>query len=757
MIGNIGQSAVGGRCHRAARARSRKPARKATAEAAPAAPREALTSWTARTPVQAVAPEFCKSLPPTPTAVAASVRRSSAAPARGRCGTACTSSRRSWWDPGRAYRDRWRRSTGSTSAIFRSSMPYGGRQRAKARRSRCAKARGEALMKGESPYRRDDGRRGQPRDAGCAPRDGSATASSMDVPSLHGDADHHRRGGQHRADAGGQGATSCRTPSISATRCASGGCASPSCRRWRRSTRRCRSTIEAAAPVQDGRPRPDHRRRSSTARSRSTTRSTSRPRKIKKIDSPVAGRANVLVVPDLEAGNMLAKSLSFLAGADAAGIVLGARVPIILTSRADLGDDAPRLVRASPRWSRKRGASGRARRWPDRGGRHRRFSTPARRASSSRFSTGGERPAAVRRWHGSRRGLLHAPRFVAKDADGKTRRREELGAGRRDSVTTAHSRISVGFLREPLPRASSSAPSATGSFTAALTSCGAGARRRRRARARSRSCIPLAPLHQPHNLAPIRRSLERLPRIAAGRLLRHRIPSHPAGSRAGASRCRGRLPIAACALRLPRHCPTRYIAGVLPTFDPKAAAGKVVVLHLGNGASMCAMAGRAQHGEHHGLHRGRRLADGHALPATSIRASCSTCWTSSRWTRARSRSCSYQRVGTAGRVGHFERHAHAGGQQRGPVRGLAVDLFASTGSAASWARSRPRSGGLDADRVHRRDRREQPLVTRTRVREAAWLGVTTRRRRECASAGHASARAASQRAWRRGSFRPTRN
>lgn len=55
----------------------------------------------------------------------------------------------------------------------------------------------------------------------------------------------------------------------------------------------------------------------------------------KQIRSPVAGRANVLLVPDLEAGNMLAKSLSFLAGADAAGIVLGARVPIILTSRAD--------------------------------------------------------------------------------------------------------------------------------------------------------------------------------------------------------------------------------------------------------------------------------------------------------------------------------------------------------------------------------------------------------------------------------------
>jgi phosphate acetyltransferase len=56
---------------------------------------------------------------------------------------------------------------------------------------------------------------------------------------------------------------------------------------------------------------------------------------IKHIVSPVAGRANVLVVPDLEAGNMLAKSLSFLAGAECAGIVLGAKVPIILTSRAD--------------------------------------------------------------------------------------------------------------------------------------------------------------------------------------------------------------------------------------------------------------------------------------------------------------------------------------------------------------------------------------------------------------------------------------
>jgi phosphate acetyltransferase len=55
----------------------------------------------------------------------------------------------------------------------------------------------------------------------------------------------------------------------------------------------------------------------------------------KKIVSPVAGKADILLAPDLEAGNMIAKQLQYLAGADSAGIVLGTRVPIVLTSRAD--------------------------------------------------------------------------------------------------------------------------------------------------------------------------------------------------------------------------------------------------------------------------------------------------------------------------------------------------------------------------------------------------------------------------------------
>lgn len=57
--------------------------------------------------------------------------------------------------------------------------------------------------------------------------------------------------------------------------------------------------------------------------------------KTKKVVSPVAGRADILLVPDLEAGNILAKQLQYLAGADSAGVVLGTRAPIVLTSRAD--------------------------------------------------------------------------------------------------------------------------------------------------------------------------------------------------------------------------------------------------------------------------------------------------------------------------------------------------------------------------------------------------------------------------------------
>ena len=77
---------------------------------------------------------------------------------------------------------------------------------------------------------------------------------------------------------------------------------------------------------------------------------------IKGIVSSVAGRADIFVVPDLEAGNMLAKQLEYLAGAQLAGVVLGSRVPIVLTSRAvkiqaRLASCAIALLLARKKWS----------------------------------------------------------------------------------------------------------------------------------------------------------------------------------------------------------------------------------------------------------------------------------------------------------------------------------------------------------------------------------------------------------------------
>ena len=147
-------------------------------------------------------------------------------------------------------------------------------------------------------------------------------------------ADHHRCRGEHRADARGQDRTSCRTPSTWRTRSAIPEVRVAILSAMETVNPKIQSTIEAAAlckmadrgqitgALLDGPLALDNAICPEAAA-------------IKHIVSPVAGRANLLVVPDLEAGNMLAKSLSFLAGADTAGIVLGARVPIILTSRAD--------------------------------------------------------------------------------------------------------------------------------------------------------------------------------------------------------------------------------------------------------------------------------------------------------------------------------------------------------------------------------------------------------------------------------------
>ena len=101
--------------------------------------------------------------------------------------------------------------------------------------------------------------------------------------------------------------------------------------------------------------------------------------------------------------------------------------------------------------------------------------------------------------------------------------------------------------------------------------------------------IPLAPLHQPHNLAPIRTILDASPAHAAGRLLRHRVPSQPGACRAGVRpaatadrRRRAALRLSRPVVRIPgrRNCATA---------SPELASGRVIIAHLGNGASLCAI------------------------------------------------------------------------------------------------------------------------------------------------------------------------
>jgi len=188
---------------------------------------------------------------------------------------------------------------------------------------------------------------------------------------------------------------------------------------------------------------------------------------------------------------------------------------------------------------------------------------------------------------GQAEGLFTSPRFVAKDAQGRGLAEKAWGDGVRLGHDGALDHL-VSFLRTDLAQhrliavghrvvhgglAYSAPVRVDASVLAALE-----------------KFVPLAPLHQSHNLAPIRALMERapsLPQVACFDTAFHH----------------GQRPVAQ-AFALPKAITDRgvrrygfhglsyeYIAQVLPDYDARAAAGKTVVLHLGNGASMCAIAG----------------------------------------------------------------------------------------------------------------------------------------------------------------------
>jgi len=208
-------------------------------------------------------------------------------------------------------------------------------------------------------------------------------------------------------------------------------------------------------------------------------------------------------------------------------------------------------------------------------------------SSSLKFSLFAERGGALELTAGGQtEGLYTAPRFVAKDRDRKTLAEKSWGEGVKLGHDGALDHL-IAFLRGELG-------------DARLAGVGhrvvhGGLEYSRPVRvdanvlAALEKYVPLAPLHQPHNLAPIRTLLQRqpdLPQVACFDTAFHRVQ-----------------PEVAQAFALPKSITDRgvrrygfhglsyeYIASVLPAHDPKAAAGKTVVLHLGNGSSMCAMA-----------------------------------------------------------------------------------------------------------------------------------------------------------------------
>src|SRR5678815_3199223 len=207
-------------------------------------------------------------------------------------------------------------------------------------------------------------------------------------------------------------------------------------------------------------------------------------------------------------------------------------------------------------------------------------------SSSLKFSLFLVRGEELELWiRGQVEGFATTTTFVAKDAGGKTvaERRWQPGAGLGHDGAIAHL---VEFLRGVMGsnrlvaighRVVHGGPdySAPVVVNAELVQ-------------RLEDLVPLAPLHQPHNLAPIRHALEEmptLPQVACFDTAFHRAQPELAQAYA--------LPESITSRGVRRYgfhgLSCEYVAGALRTVDPIAAAGRVVVAHLGNGASMCAM------------------------------------------------------------------------------------------------------------------------------------------------------------------------
>ena len=452
---------------------------------------------------------------------------------------------------------------------------------------------------------------------------------------------------------------------------------------------------------------------------------------------------------------MLAKSLSFLAGADAAGIVLGARVPIILTSRADSDADAPRLVRRRRRWSRMRAASSCRAQWPETPMADRRSSssTPARRASSSRSSCRQRRRARAAAARADR-GALHRAALRRQGRRGHERRRARRGPRARSSATTARSTHLVAFLRERAggatarrrrpprrPRRHATTRrrcASTQRVLAALDALRAARAAAPAAQPRADPCVAAARARTcRRSPASTPRSTARNPELAQMFALPHEL--HEAGVR--------RYGFHGLSLRVHR-------LGAADGRSRSAAAGRTVVLHLGNGASMCALHGgrsvastmgfTAVDGLPMGTRCGSLDPGVRALPDGRARHGCA---------RDREAALPAVRACSASRASSSDMRTLLA--QRRAARAARDRPLRLPHRAASSARSPPRSAGSTRSSSPPASARTRRRSARAFARDAAWLGVELDAAANAAGGPRISA--AASRVPRLGRCRPTRN
>ena len=442
-------------------------------------------------------------------------------------------------------------------------------------------------------------------------------------------------------DLRGQASTSCRTPSTwrgsSASRAAGRDPLGGGDGELRRSPRRSTPPPSARWPTAGRSPAA-----SSTGRSRSTTRSRWRRRgQGHRLARGRAGRHPGGARSRVRQHARQAARIPRRARSGA-GIVLGARVPIVLTRRADAARDS-----RPPRSSRS--CAGRARLFA--AGEDRSIARPS--ASSS--STRGRRPSSSR--CSGRRAIAGARAALAGEVDGlgaqpalrrpRRRRRtlaEPSGWRRaRPRRRAAHPRR-IEARHGDGPRAARRR--ATAWCTAASVTRARSGSRRRSLR-ELETLVPLAPLHQPHNLVPIQRAREASSGAAAGRVLRHRLPPPSPRSRRR-SRCRGRSPRPGVRRYGFHGLSYEYIASVLPRHLADAARTAASSSRTWATAPRCARcaAGRSV-ATTMGFTAARRAADGHAHRRDRPRRDAPPAWTSAACTSRDVERAALQEVGTA--------------------------------------------------------------------------------------------------------------